>query len=146
LSTSADAVHVSHPAVPLRKELWNGPSGCRQERFPIRWACDAGRLLRRKLHVIASFPPAGGRPALDETTRNPPSRGPAAHGQVPWGKPGPIEPLLVRPIGGPRLPPGQRLMLSCVPAAFLVRSALRDEAEPVLGRHIAPTRGLAMTE
>jgi hypothetical protein len=35
-------------------------------------------------------------------------RGPSAHGQVPWGKPGPIYPLLVPPRDGPRLSPGKR--------------------------------------
>src|SRR6202040_1761206 len=58
--------------------------------------------------VIASCPPT--RPRRNRTL----SRGPSAHGQVPWGRPGPIYPPLVPLRYGPRLFAGEAFKIVAV--------------------------------
>src|SRR6266567_2511190 len=56
-------------------------------------------------------------------TESPHSRGPSAHGLVPWGKPGPTLQRLSRRISGSRLSPGMRI--------FLEQYSSREECAPL---------------
>ena len=112
-------------------------TGCRGfSRYP--WAerlraSDA--MVRRSRSASSKSPSAYSRRAIDwfaTGVANPQgmkhvcgalSRGPSAHGQVPWGKPGPTCPPLDPPSGGPRLSPGKRLILAPWRTALLLPSS-----------------------